>query len=341
MTHPYKDLEPRAYWRTAVSAKHFSELVDIGEKILLSPGDRVATAGSCFAQHIGRALKAGGMGYMDLELPPADLTPEEAQRHGFGIYSCRYGNIYTVRQLRQLAEEALGDRTPDEITWKRGDRYCDALRPSVDPVGHNSPDTIRHLRSRHLQKVRRMLETLDVFVFTLGLTEAWQLHKDQTVFPVCPGTEAGVFESLKYGFVNFRYPEIFADLVRFREILKSINGRARMILTVSPVSLAATASGKHILSANTYSKSTLRAVAGDVSEMFSDVAYFPSYEIITGHPMRATFFNSDLRTVSPYGVNYVMNHFFSTINREKTTLADTYDKLGVVCDEDKLAGPGV
>ena len=41
-----------------------------------------------------------------------------AARYGYGVFSARYGNIYTTRQLRQLAERALGGAAPVEDAWE-------------------------------------------------------------------------------------------------------------------------------------------------------------------------------------------------------------------------------
>jgi len=70
--------------------------------------------------------------------------------------------------------------------------------------------------------------------------------------------------------------------------------------------LIVAASGKHVLNATSYSKSTLRAVAGDAAKAFANVFYFPSYEIISSAASRGMFFNPDLRTVNPMGVDLVM-----------------------------------
>ena len=45
-------------------------------------------------------------------------------------------------------------------------------------------------RSRHLAAVRQMFETLDVFVFTLGLTESWEHVPDGAALPLAPGLPA-------------------------------------------------------------------------------------------------------------------------------------------------------
>jgi hypothetical protein len=310
---PYSDLAETAFWRAAVAERHPYDLSALSAPLLFSARDRIATAGSCFAQHIGNQLRRRGARYVDLEPLPAGLPPEDAARFGYGLFSCRYGNVYTTRQLLQLLQEALGKRTPVERVWLRDGRFYDALRPSVDPVGHDSEDDVLLLRRVHLKRVKALLSSMDVFVFTLGLTEAWVSRTDFTVYPTAPGAIAGTWNSEKYKFVNFRYFDVMNDLKASLEILRSFNPKLRVILTVSPVPIKATASGDHVLVANTQSKSTLRAVAGDLAAEDRTVAYFPSYELIVSHSMRGMFFNPDLRTVNPGGVDYVMSKFFADV----------------------------
>lgn len=305
----------------------------------ISRFDKIATAGSCFAQHIGNNLAMRGAAFMDMEPAPAILgTINEQRRWGYGIYSSRYGNIYTSRQLVQLFDEAHGHRTPQEQVWVKDGRFYDAMRPSVDPVGHDTPDDVLALRNRHLAAVRRMFAELDVFVFTLGLTEGWEAVSDGTMFPVAPGTVAGTYEPTKYQLRNLRHLEIRNDLDNFWARLRAVNSSARMLLTVSPVPLAATATDNHVLVATTYSKSVLRGVAGEIAEDTDGIEYFPSYEIISTHPSRGMFYEPDLRNVNMFGVNYVMGHFFSG------KLADEFGKSkecnnkepDLVCDEGRL-----
>ena len=236
--HPYRDLPARQFWKRAVSDRHIADLAELWKPIRLTRSDRIATAGSCFAQHIGRQLSARGAAFMDCEpAPDAFVSAHEARRFGFGVYSCRYGNIYTSRQLVQLFEECFGKRSPTDVVWERNGRFFDALRPSVDPVGQDSAETVLRLRERHLAAVRRMFETLDVFVFTLGLTETWLSRCDGTAFPSAPGAIAGSYDPEAHEFGNLRYPDILADLTAFIDGLRAVNPRARVLFTVSPVPL--------------------------------------------------------------------------------------------------------
>jgi hypothetical protein len=75
------------------------------------------------------------------------------------------------------------------------------------------------------------------------------------------------------------------------------------------VPLIATYENRHVLVSTTYSKSALRVVADAVSRNISGVDYFPSYEIIAGPQSRGRFFANDLRTVTPEGVEAVMDVF--------------------------------
>jgi hypothetical protein len=101
-----------------------------------------------------------------------------------------------------------------------------------------------------------------------------------------------------------------ADMQAVLDLLAQANPRLRVLLTVSPVPLTATASGQHVLTATSHSKSLLRAVAGELAASLPQVDYFPSYEIITHPAYRGRFYAPNLRSVLPEGVDHVMTCFF-------------------------------
>lgn len=85
----------------------------------------------------------------------------------------------------------------------------------------------------------------------------------------------------------------------------------RCILTVSPVPLTASASGKHVLVSTMHSKSTLRSVAGQLSTTQGKIDYFPSYEIVNNPRLHSSAFAHNLRSVRDETVEIVMKHFFA------------------------------
>ena len=316
-TTPYSGLPAKAFWRSAVAEAGIFGLSDLWTSKWELPADaRFSTFGSCFAQHISKALSSRGMNWFNAEPAPKRTPPEMARNFNYGVFSARTGNVYTAAQLRYLvglADESVAIEAAD-IWPERADgtgRMKDSLRPAIEPRGFGDAMELLLSRAGMVRAFRRAVAETDVFVFTLGLTEGWRNSRTGQPYPMCPGTLAGRFDPELHEFDPARYPEIRADLEAAFAAMQALNPELRILLTVSPVPLTATASGDHVLKATTYSKSTLRAVAGDCAADADWIDYFPSYEIISGAPARAMFFEPNMRSVSPHGVNYVMSHFFA------------------------------
>lgn len=307
--HPYVGLPDHQYWKQAVSEVPAGAIDPVTEtRFTIDPQDRVATAGSCFAQHISKRLRTSGYHFLVTEQPEVD--EDDAATRGYYDFSARYGNIYTARQLVQLFDRAFGYFTPVERSWRRSDgTFCDPFRPRIEPAGFPTPKAVRDSSRRHLEAVRRMFEQLDVFVFTLGLTECWVSRIDGAAYPLAPGVAGGAYDPAKHEFVNFTASEVTADLREFLRKLRLVNPRARVILTVSPVPLVATAEDRHVLVSTTYSKAVLRVAAEEIAQSHDFVQYFPSYELITGQHVGNGYYGADRRAVTEQGVDHVMGVF--------------------------------
>jgi hypothetical protein len=353
MTHPYETLPDHCFWSRAIARKTMAEVDPVVEaKFQIQPSERVVTAGSCFAQHIGRSLTANHFNYFVTETFHPLVWPY-ADEYGYGLFSARYGNIYTSRQLIQLLKRAYGLFSPQEDLWQREDgRLVDPFRPRIQPNGFACIEEFHADRRQHFAAVRRAIEEMDVFVFTLGLTEAWVARVDGTVFPLCPGVAGGRFDSDRHAFVNLKVPEVVADLNEAHGFIASKNPKARIILTVSPVPLAATMEDRSVLVSTTYSKSVLRVAADELATSNLNVAYFPAFEIITGHYNRGAYFADDLRSIDKAGVAHVMRLFMKhyasgaqdpnvTPSQRKVKPTLTHEQrmeemVAVMCDEEML-----
>ncbi|CAB4957833.1 MAG: hypothetical protein F2842_09090 [Actinobacteria bacterium] len=348
MTHPYRGLPASQFWNSAVSGiapGSLDPVIDSGFRI--SVDDAVATLGSCFAQHLAASIRDSGYRYLVTEQAPPGAAPEVAAT--YGIFSARYGNIYTVRQAVQLLERAFDDRTFDDDVWTRENRWYDALRPTVEPGGFATAEELAHDRARHLDSVRRLFLESDVVVFTLGLTEGWRSRVSGAVYPIAPGVAAGAFDPEHHEFFNGDYPSVRADLEEWLRLLRRVNPSVRVLLTVSPVPLAATYEKRHVWASTTYSKAVLLAVAQDVARAEDLVDYFPSFEIITSPLTNSQYYEDDLRSVRDRGVRHVMRvfrrHYLEA--DEHQAQHDTAAQLAayriestVICDEDLLAYGG-
>ncbi|MGW8204209.1 GSCFA domain-containing protein [Sphingomonas sp. VDB2] len=347
-TCPFRSLPAEAYWRKALVQTPAKDVNPASKpSFRIAQTDAVATAGSCFAQHIARHLVGAGYNYFIPENAHPIVPPDLGKKYNYGTFSARFGNIYTPRQLLQLFHRAYGSFQPAEDVWIEGDRYYDPYRPLIQPQGF--PDEASYLadRQEHFAAVRRMVEECNVFVFTLGLTEAWVSRIDGAVFPVCPGCGTGTFDPDRYEFVNFTASETASDLRLALEFIRAKNPDVRFVVTVSPVPLIATAAHRHVLVSTTYSKAALRVAAEEVTAALSDCEYFPSYEIITGAYNRGAYFDDDLREVKPEGVAHVMRCFAETF-LDRSAKAASPRKAGkkvrpmsavlndIICDEETL-----
>ncbi len=285
--------------------------IDFGKKFSFTKDTKFGTAGSCFAMHFGRSLKSRGGKVLEVESRHPLVADKSS--HGYGEFSARYGNIYTSRQLKELLEQATGRRpTIYHFETREDGRYIDMLRPRAIPDGFSSEESASLDRKFHLRCVRDLLTKVDVFVFTLGLTETWVNKGASYCYPVVPGAIAGIFDENLYVFSNLMAHEVIEDIEICSSILISENPNAKILLTVSPVNLVATAEKKSVIVSTIASKSALRTACEYLVNRYDHIDYFPSYEIITSSYARSQFWSAGLRDVTHAGVDQVMSIFFAS-----------------------------
>lgn len=314
--HPYRGAPNRSFWSRSVARDFTVESVPDRPGFKLTVQDRFMSAGSCFSANIARYLRGWGYNYVVTEHTHPQW-PEGAESGFYDAYSARYGNIYTARQMVQLLERVTGTFHPDEECWTTPEgQVIDPFRPGLN---HRASSILeyRALTAQHLRAVRSAIEDSTVLIFTLGLTEAWISLSDGAVFPACPGTVAGEFDPDRHGFVNYTVQDVVLDLHQMIDLVRSIQPHLKIILTVSPVPLVATATTHHVLAATIYSKSVLRVAAQQTTDTHQDISYFPAYEIVTGPHHHDSPFEPDLRTVREPIIAVVMNSFHSAFFQDR------------------------
>lgn len=302
MTNPYLDRPDVSFWKKAVAQKDWYQMLPISQTHEIVKQDmRVSAAGSCFAQKVASYIKSNkAINFVELE------TVSDGQP----LYSAKYGNIYTTRQLLELIVEAESGKADENCTVRRDDgKYVDVYRPFVEADGFGSAEEVLEAREKHLSMVRKMFRESDVFIFTLGLTEAWVAKESGRTFPVCPDIYT---DSVESKFVNFGFQSVLEDLKTCVDMINAINPDLEIIVTVSPVPLTATYTDEHVMSATTYSKSVLRAVCGEITQDYTHVNYFPSYEIVTNPFRSGHSFEENKRSVKQEVVDVVMQAFESS-----------------------------
>lgn len=315
MKPPYFSQPSRSFWASSLQGRGLAEIDfnDFYRKKFDLAGAPTASAGACFAQCMVPLLKKNGFNYLEVETTGARRSSEESAALHYDEFSARYGQVQTSRQLLQLLQRALGLLKPEDKAWPRGTGVVDPFRPNISPKPYSTEAEMTADRQRHLEKVLELFEKTEVFFFTLTQTEAWESRLDGAVFPIVPGLlTGGVWDPAKYRFRNLRYADVMEDMGSFLALSRQLNPRISLVLTVSPVYLVSTAGDEHILAADAYSKSVLRAAAGDLYRDREEVDYYPAWEMTAGLAGGGRFYDPTGRNLSAEGVAWAMEVFFKT-----------------------------
>jgi hypothetical protein len=267
---------------------------------------RIASMGSCFAREIKRRLLQRRFAYITEE------THHPAAVHA----SAAWERVYNTFCMRQIFEYTFESWAPRQRWWQapRSGKTQDPYRRVILYDGLAQAETDF---ARHREHSRRALESAEVLILTLGLTEVWQDRRDGAVISLPAGpyvNEGGAMDG--YEFRVSRHAENLANLERIHAIMARYNPDCRILVTVSPVNLWATfRRDLDVISASCNSKSTLRAAADEFVSRHANVFYFPAFEMATIYqPIIGRSYLAEGREnfhINKRTVKFIMNHFFS------------------------------
>ena len=264
----------------------------------------IGSAGSCFAMRLAHQLQMWEYNYVIEEDDlPCDLVQDELVNTSFRMGSARSGTLFNVPSMRQMVQRAFGEWSPEKILVNDNGRLRDPFR-SIKPCYGDVDGYLRDFEA-HSKALRRALSRCKVFIFTLGLTEAWRFSHSGEYTSVAPHNIDGCM--LEPHELNVE--ENVKELEHLFEVFRRNNPEIKLIISVSPVPLNKTYSQRqHVVSANALSKATLRVAAEEFCNQHpNEAVYFPSYEVVTACTRNP--WESDMRHVSPEAVDRVMQLF--------------------------------
>ncbi|HTT99127.1 MAG TPA: GSCFA domain-containing protein [Rhizomicrobium sp.] len=258
----------------------------------IRPESRFFAIGSCFAVEIRQALRARGRkvypDYPAIAFDPATQMPGKLpERDNINHY-----DTFTIAQ--EIARALDRRRWQREDFWQVGRfRFSQA---KGWPLAFQDPHR-RHIFSTSLEGVADLsdkvsatiddgLSQSDIVILTLGLTEAWRIKASGLYAALGPENERDeILSRLEFRATGYRenYDNVQATIERIWAAYPD----KTIVLSVSPVALTRTWAGEDVVRANLQSKSTLRAVAGQIARDYSQIVYWPSYEYaMTGDVFR-------------------------------------------------------
>jgi hypothetical protein len=276
-------------------------------RFTISRSTRIASMGSCFAREIKTLLLREGFAYITEE------TTHPAAKHA----SAAWERVYNTYSMRQIFEYTFGEWRP-ELRWWKSPQSATIQDPYRRIILYEDLDQAEADFEAHRGHSRKALESAEVLILTLGLTEIWEDRTDGSVICLPSGpyvNEGG--DMTRYRFRVSRYQENLHNLERIVTLMARHNPACKIIVTVSPVHLWATfREDTDVIAASCNSKATLRAASDELASTHEQVFYFPAYEMATIYrPMIGKSIFSDGREnfhVNQETVEFIMGEFFAT-----------------------------
>lgn len=187
---------------------------------------RISSFGSCFAQYLTDYLHQAGYNALGKHL---DLRAHII-RFGEGMV-----NSFAIRQ--QL-EWALGKKEIAENLWFGPDKEIAAVDPAIRA------------------ETKQIIETTDVFIFTLGVSEIWYDKISGEAF--WRAIPKHLFDAQRHGFRVSSAEENYDNLLHIRALIRDVRPQAKIVLTLSPIPLMATFRPISCITASSVSKAILR-----------------------------------------------------------------------------------
>ncbi len=238
--------------------------------------DGVFTIGSCFADAIGNHLSA----------------------NKFDVWNNRFGTIYNPVSIHQLLSFVTEKEFPSSESYlqNEGIHLNYHFHSTFSSV---AKDKLEDKINAAVAAANEFLKTTNRIVITYGTAFVYRLKSSGEIVANCHKVPSANFDKSLLS-----ESEITKSFQEFYSKLKRANPKCKIILTVSPVRHL-----KDTLELNAVSKSILRLACHSIISQFSDVEYFPAYEILLDDLRDYRFYKSDRLHPTDEAVEYIWEKF--------------------------------
>ncbi len=249
-------------------------------------GSRIMFLGSCFSEEIGSKFEQ--------YLFDTDVNP-------FGIIynpASVYNSLKILLDNRLFTERDLFRRGQTWLSFSHHSRFS----------GTSSTEILEKINTR-ISASRQMLEKADYLFITFGTAWVYILNETGQIVSNCHKLPQKLFtrRMLEIDEIVEMYQTLIPGLWKF-------NPNLNIVFTISPVR-----HWKDGAVGNHYSKSVLMVAIQKIINLFPEVKYFPSYEIIMDELRDYRFYDQDMLHISPQGVDYIWLRFSDAFFDETTS----------------------
>lgn len=238
--------------------------------------ESVFTIGSCFAAEIGNRL----------------------YENKFNVWNNRLGTVYNPVSIHRLLLFGLENKLPtsESYLWNEGINLNHHFHSFMSSLNEGELENkIKNL----ITEANGYLKNADRIILTYGTAFVYQLKRSGEIIANCHKIPSASFEKLL-----LTEAEILRSFEVIHSKLNSVNPKCKIILTVSPVRHL-----KDTLELNSVSKSVLRLSCHSIVNQFSDVEYFPAYEILLDDLRDYRFYKTDRLHPTDEAIEFIWGKF--------------------------------
>ncbi|WP_411032380.1 GSCFA domain-containing protein [Spongiimicrobium sp. 3-5] len=255
---------------------------------------RLLLLGSCFSEHIG----------------------EKLNYYRFKTFQNPLGILFQPKAIEKLISYAVEGKVlgKQDIFEHNGLWHC--FDAHSDLSSTKEDDTIKQLNGQ-LEATREALKQATHIIITLGTAWVYKHKKTGSLVANCHKVPQKEFSK---ELLTIR--EIAQSLQKSMQLIRSINPRALIVLTVSPV--------RHLKDGfvqNQQGKAHLISAVHNVLAN-EDAVYFPSYEIVMDELRDYRFYAADMVHPNALAVNYIWEKFRDAWIAEE--MFSTMDEINTV-----------
>lgn len=287
--------------------KTYTEVNVNFDKILISKDIQITSLGSCFSTEIGKKMQDSGHQIL--------VNPFGVLYNPISIYSSLqllYNDYkftendiierdpYYGSRKKEKASTKLNNKTIENLKTHRSITTCIGGYTSYYHHGSFTRPTIEEFlkdANKSLNQSREHYSNSQTIIITFGTSWAYKNIEKNIIVSNCHKHKANEFERI---FISKeQIVKLYSEIIENQSILTNSSKR-NWIFTVSPI--------RHIkdgLHGNQISKANLLLAIEELRLKYSNVFYFPSFEIMLDELRDYKYYASDLIHPSDEAIEYI------------------------------------
>jgi len=246
--------------------------------------DKILTIGSCFAENIAEYFKA---------------TRFNILGNPFGVL---YNPVSIYNSLKFVVDKikfSESDLIHHQSEWHSFYHHSDFSN-------HNKEVVLNSIKTS-IKSTQAFLKNADVIILTFGTSYVYEHLVKDFVVSNCHKIPQKEFSHFRLTLKNTTLA-----IQKILRLIKSINPKARFILSVSPVR-----HWKDGANNNQLSKANLLLAINEIVNSEKNTSYFPSYEMVMDDLRDYRFYNSDLIHPNKMATDYIWEKFATSFCSDK------------------------